>query len=130
MFAFLSCPRVGSPTIGTKSFDSASNSIFSDGPTGYMTNRSSCYSYNFNEKIADGFLQKSMSQRHRFVTSIETETFTQLTLNSLWMLHCLILLITISIRSVSLLCLERNHRKLVEKLINIKLFFLHLFAPC
>ena len=42
VFAFFSCPHVGRPTIGTKSFDSASNSILSDGPTGYMTNRSSC----------------------------------------------------------------------------------------
>ena len=41
-FAFLSYPHVGRSTIGTKSFDSASNSIFSDGLTGYMTNRSSC----------------------------------------------------------------------------------------
>ena len=43
MFAFFSCPHVSRPTIGTKSFDSASNSILSDGPTGYMTNRSSCF---------------------------------------------------------------------------------------
>ena len=42
VFAFFSCPHVGRPTIGTKSFDSASDSILSDGPTGYMTNRSSC----------------------------------------------------------------------------------------
>ena len=42
VFAFFSCPHVGRSTIGTKSFDSASNSILSDGPTGYMTNRSSC----------------------------------------------------------------------------------------
>ena len=42
MFAFFSCPYVGRPTIGTKTFDSASNSILSDGPTGYMTNRPSC----------------------------------------------------------------------------------------
>ena len=30
------------PQLSTKSFDSASNSILSDGPTGYVTNRSSC----------------------------------------------------------------------------------------
>ena len=42
MFTFFSGPHVGRPTVGTKSFDSASNSILSDGPTGYMTNRSSC----------------------------------------------------------------------------------------
>ena len=42
VFAFFSCPHVGRPTIGTKSFDSASNSILFHGPTGYMTNRSSC----------------------------------------------------------------------------------------
>ena len=40
---FIFLPSVGRPTIGTKSFDSDSNSILSDGPTGYMTNRSSCY---------------------------------------------------------------------------------------
>ena len=34
--------HVGRPTFGTKSFDSALNSLLSDGPTGYMTNRSSC----------------------------------------------------------------------------------------
>ena len=34
--------HVGRPTVGTKSFDSASNSFLSDGPTGYMTSRSSC----------------------------------------------------------------------------------------
>ena len=42
VFSFFSGPHVGRPTVGTKSFDSASNSILSDGPTGYMTNRSSC----------------------------------------------------------------------------------------
>ena len=39
---FFSGPHVGRPTVGTKSFDSASNSILSDCPTRYMTNRSSC----------------------------------------------------------------------------------------
>ena len=34
--------HVGRPTVGTKLFDSVSNSLLSDGPTGYMTNRSSC----------------------------------------------------------------------------------------
>ena len=38
VFAFSSCPHVGRPTIGTKSFDSASNAILSNDPTGYMTN--------------------------------------------------------------------------------------------
>ena len=46
MFTFFSDPHVGRPTVGTKSFDSASNSILSDGRTGYMTNRSSCFLYN------------------------------------------------------------------------------------
>ena len=42
MFTFFSGPHVGRPTVRTKSFDSASNSIFSDGLIGYMTNKSSC----------------------------------------------------------------------------------------
>ena len=32
VFAFFSCPYVNRPMIGTKSFDSASNSILSDDP--------------------------------------------------------------------------------------------------
>ena len=36
--SFLFLPHVGRPTIGTKSFDSASNAILSNDPTGYMTN--------------------------------------------------------------------------------------------
>ena len=39
---FFSGLHVGRPTVGTKSFDSASNSIWSDDSIGYMTNRSSC----------------------------------------------------------------------------------------
>ena len=42
VFTFFSGPHVGRPTVGTKSFDSASDSILSNGPAGYMTNRSSC----------------------------------------------------------------------------------------
>ena len=42
MFTFFTGPHVGRPTVGTKLFDSASNSILSDGPTGQMINRSSC----------------------------------------------------------------------------------------
>ena len=34
VFTFFSGPLVGSPTVGTKPFDIASNSILSDGPTG------------------------------------------------------------------------------------------------
>ena len=44
MITFFSGPNVGTPTVGTKSFDSASNLTLSDGPTSYMTNRSSCWS--------------------------------------------------------------------------------------
>ena len=34
VFTFFSGPHVGRPTASTKSFDIASNSILSDGPTG------------------------------------------------------------------------------------------------
>ena len=34
VFTFFSVPHVGRPIVGTKSFDSASNSILSDGPIG------------------------------------------------------------------------------------------------
>ena len=43
VFTSFSGPHVGRPTVDTKSFDSASNSILPDGPTGHMTNRSSCF---------------------------------------------------------------------------------------
>ena len=60
VFAFFSSPHVGRPTIGTKSFDSASNSILSDGPAAYMTNRSSRLS-SFLENW--GMLQKTRRKR-------------------------------------------------------------------
>ena len=34
VFTFFSDPHVGRPTVGTKSFDSASNLMLSDGPIG------------------------------------------------------------------------------------------------
>ena len=42
MLTIFSDSHVGRPTVGTKSFDSASNSLLSDGTTGDVTNRSSC----------------------------------------------------------------------------------------
>ena len=42
MLTTFSGSHVGRPTVGTKSFDSASNSLLSDGPTSNTTNRSSC----------------------------------------------------------------------------------------
>ena len=37
MFIFFSGPHVGRPTVGTKCFDTASNSLLSDGPIGYIS---------------------------------------------------------------------------------------------
>ena len=69
MFAFFSCPYVGRPTTGTKSFDSASDSILSDGPTGYMTNRSSCLiRYTLFEKESLNFGYHSVSKPSMFGT--------------------------------------------------------------
>ena len=66
VFTFFPGPHVGRPTVGTKSFDNASNSILSDGPTGYMTNRSPCFIMSQNSIAARWQPEEKFIYRQRW----------------------------------------------------------------